>query len=112
MKSRKSTIHDIADQLGITASTVSRALSGNNRISNETKERVQVVAAELNYQPIRLAANLRTGKGNSIGVVVPRINRNFFSNVISGIEKVTNPAGYKCSGMQVVNSDEFIFFCK
>jgi len=94
MKSRKSTIHDVAEQLGITASTVSRALSGNDRISQKTKEKVLKVAAELNYQPNRLASNLRTGRGNSIGVVVPRINRNFFSNVISGIESVTNPAGY------------------
>ncbi len=94
MENKKKTIHDIAAELGITASTVSRALNNNPRISASTREKVQKLARKVNYQPNKLAASLRNGRRNSIGVIVPRINRNFFSNAISGIESVTNPAGY------------------
>lgn len=94
MEQNKVTIHDIAALLGLSASTVSRALSDHPRISEETKERVFQKARELNYHPNKLASKLRNGKGNSIGVIVPRINRDFFSNAISGMESITNPAGY------------------
>lgn len=94
MENKKTTIHDIAAVLGITASTVSRALNGHPKISVQTKKRVEKAAAEMNYMPNKLAANLRRGRGNVIGVIVPRINRHFFSHAIAGMESVTNPAGY------------------
>ncbi len=95
MKSGQVTIHDIARMLNISASTVSRALSGNPRISKTTREKVKKLAERLNYQPNIVASHLRTGKSRIIGIVVPHLNRNFFSNVIGGIEQTASEAGYR-----------------
>jgi len=91
---KKVTIHDIAAQLKMSASTVSRAMADNPRISKKTRSLVKSTAIEMNYKPNQLASNLRRGKGKMVGVIVPRISRHFFSHVISGIESITNPAGY------------------
>lgn len=93
-KNSEPTIHDIARELKISASTVSRALSDNPRISLKTKEKIKAIAASLGYRPNTLASNLRNKKSNTIGIVVPLINRHFFSSVISGVEDVTFKAGY------------------
>lgn len=95
MKKGKSTIHDIAEKLGITASTVSRALNDHPRISDTTKKLVIKMARQLNYQPNNIASALRSGKSKLIGVVVPTVNRNFFSSVIRGIEDIANTLDYK-----------------
>lgn len=94
MKKEKTTIHDIAKKLEITASTVSRALNDHPRISAETKKAVHKVARTLNYQPNHIAAALRNGKSNILGIVVPTADRNFFSAVIRGIEEVANKSHY------------------
>jgi LacI family transcriptional regulator len=94
MKKEKSTIHDIAKKLNITASTVSRALKDHPRISQTTKQAVQNAAKKLNYQPNHIAAALRNGRSNIIGVVVPTIDRNFFSLVVRGIEEVAHTKNY------------------
>ncbi|MFC2136725.1 LacI family DNA-binding transcriptional regulator [Bacteroidota bacterium] len=94
MVKKNITIHDIAKELNITASTVSRALNDHPLISENTKERVREVVKKLNYQPNTVAANLRKGKANTIGLMIPRINRIFFANIISGIESVLNQEGY------------------
>ncbi|SHI58454.1 LacI family DNA-binding transcriptional regulator [Pseudozobellia thermophila] len=91
---KKTTIYDIAKELNITAATVSRALNNNPRISEETKKLVLAMAAKLNYKQNKLALALKSGKSNNVGVVVPFINRNFFSSVIRGIEEELNPKGY------------------
>jgi LacI family transcriptional regulator len=93
-KNSEPTIHDIARELKISASTVSRALNDNPRISLKTKEKVKAIAASLGYQPNTLASNLRNKKSNTIGIVVPLINRYFFSSVISGVEDIASKAGY------------------
>jgi LacI family transcriptional regulator len=93
-KSTEPTIHDIARELKISASTVSRALNDNTRISLKTKEKIRKVADQLGYRPNTLASNLRNKKSNTIGIVVPLINRHFFSSVISGVEDVAFKAGY------------------
>lgn len=93
-KSSEPTIHDIARVLQISASTVSRALNNSSRISAKTKERIKEVAEELGYRPNTLASNLRNKKSNTIGIVVPLINRHFFSSVISGVEDVAFKAGF------------------
>ena len=90
----KPTIYDIAKELNITAATVSRALNNNPRISQATKELVLKTAKEMNYEPNKLALALKKGKSNNVGVVVPYINRNFFSSVIRGIEEELFPKGY------------------
>ncbi len=91
---KKTTIHDIAKSLDITASTVSRALTNHPRISDATKKLVHREAAKLNYQPNHLAAALRNGKSRIIGIIVPTVNRSFFSSVVRGIEEVANKANY------------------
>ncbi|HEV8514434.1 MAG TPA: LacI family DNA-binding transcriptional regulator [Cyclobacteriaceae bacterium] len=94
MNKGKTTIHDIAEKLNITASTVSRALKDHPRISDETKKAVLKVAQKLNYQPNHIAAALRNGKSNIIGIIVPTVDRSFFSSVIRGIEEIANASQY------------------
>lgn len=93
-KKQHVTIHDIARELNISASTVSRALQNNPRISKATRDSVKKVAAKHNYQPNVVASALRRGSSKTVGVIVPRINRNFFSNVIGGMEAILTSAGY------------------
>ena len=88
------TIHHLARELKISASTVSRALNDNDRISEETRKRVQQKAIEMGYRPNVLAANLRSKRSMTIGVVVPRIDRYFFSSAISGIEDYAWTKGF------------------
>ncbi len=90
----ETTIHDIAKILNLSASTVSRALNDNPVISEATRNLVKRIAVEMGYRPNTLAANLRTKRTNTIGVIVPLINRHFFSSVISGIEEVAYSRGF------------------
>lgn len=91
---KKTTIYDIANKLNITAATVSRALNDNKLISAKTKELVLATAEELNYEKNASAFALKSGKTKLIGLVVPYINRHFFSNIIMGVEEELNPMGY------------------
>jgi LacI family repressor for deo operon, udp, cdd, tsx, nupC, and nupG len=94
MKKKRTTIYDIAKKLNITASSVSRALNNSNYVNENTKQLILKTAAELNYKRNTLASNLRRGHSKTIGIVVPRINQNFFANVIAGIEEVTYEKDY------------------
>ncbi len=91
---KRTTIYDIAKQLNINASSVSRAFSNDKSVSEATRQLIFKTAEELNYKPNSMAANLRKGHNQTIGVVVPRINQNFFANIISGIEEVTYEKGF------------------
>lgn len=91
---KKTTIYEIAKTLEIDSSTVSRALNNSNRVSKKTKEKVLAKAKELGYSTNLLASNLRQKKSNTIGVVVPRISRYFFSTTIAGIEECAFAEGY------------------
>lgn len=93
-KKEKVTIHDIARKLNITASTVSRALKDHPRISQETKKAVVKAAQRLNYQPNHIAAALRNGRSNILGIIVPTADRTFFSSVVRGIEEIANTSRY------------------
>jgi LacI family transcriptional regulator len=90
----KATIADIARTVNVTTSTVSRALNNHPAISDSTKKRVNRAAKKLKYQPNRLAASLRLGKTNIIGVMIPSAEINFFGSVVHGIEKVANSHNY------------------
>ncbi len=94
MKRQNTTIKDIAKELGISPSTVSRALKDHFEISAETIEAVKRVAKELNYQPNSLALSLRYSKSNTLGVIIPEIVHFFFSTIISGIEDIAQSRGY------------------
>lgn len=102
---KKVTIYDIATKLNITAATVSRALNNNPNISNSTKKLVLKTAESMNYVQNKLALALKSGKSNNVGVIVPRIDSNFFSAVIRGIEEELNPHGYHVIICQT-NGDE------
>ena len=92
--SKKITIYDIAEKLGITAATVSRALNGNTKISEATRQLVNDTAKDMNYEQNTLALALKSGKSYNVGVIVPRIDSNFFASVIRGIEEELYPKGY------------------
>ena len=94
IEKRQATIKDIAKELGLSPSTVSRALKDHPDISPETKEAVKKLAEQLDYQPNSLALGLHSGKSNIIGVIIPQIKHHFFSAVISGIEEMAQKAGY------------------
>ncbi|MCW2120877.1 LacI family DNA-binding transcriptional regulator [Flavobacterium sp. 7A] len=94
MKNNNVTIHDISKALEIDSSTVSRALNDSPRVSQKTKDKILSKATELGYQRNSLASKLRTNKTHSIGVIVPRIARQFFSSVIAGVEETAFNAGY------------------
>jgi LacI family transcriptional regulator len=91
---KKVTIYDIALELNITAATVSRALNNNPSISEATRGLVLKTAKLMNYEQNKLALALKSGKSNNVGVIVPRIDNNFFGSVIRGIEEELNPHGY------------------
>ena len=88
------TIKDIAKALGVSASTVSRALKDHPDISRDTKDAVNELAKKLHYKPNAVALSLKNSKTNTIGVIIPELVHYFFSSVISGIEDVTYDAGY------------------
>lgn len=106
MKKEKATIHDIARKLNITASTVSRALKDHPRISEETKKAVIKAAQKLNYQPNNIAAALRNGRSNIIGIIVPTVDRTFFSSVVRGIEEIANSSKYNVMICQTYDNYE------
>lgn len=94
MKSHPITIKDIARILGISPSTVSRALKDHPDISPKTKQLVQTFAEKVNYRPNALALSLRSSKTNTIGIIIPEIVHHFFSTVISGIDDIAYGRGY------------------
>ena len=100
------TITDIAQALGITPSTVSRALAGSRRVKEKTRLEVEKKAAEMGYERNVVAANLRKGRSNIVGIIVPRIHREFFSNVIGGAESILNQAGYNVIICQTMESQD------
>lgn len=85
--SKKTTIYDIAKVLDITAASVSRALNNNPKISESTRKLVLETANQMNYKQNKLALALRSGKSYNVGVIVPRVDSNFFASVIRGIEE-------------------------
>ena len=94
MRSNQITIKDIARILGISASTVSRALKDHPDINADTKKAVNELAGKLNYQPNAVALSLKNSRSNTIGIIIPEIVHYFFSSVISGIEDVASQKGY------------------
>ena len=91
---QKITIKTIAKELGVSTSTVSKALKDSHEISTETKQKIQAYADLYNYKPNSLALQLRNQKTKVIGVILPKIVHHFFSTVIMGIEEGANKKGY------------------
>lgn len=93
MKS-KATLKQIAKELNVSVSTVSKALSNSPEISEPTKIKVQEFARLKNYKPNNIAVNLKSRRSKTIGVIIPNILNPFFAKVFSGIEKAANDRGY------------------
>lgn len=87
-------LKQLAKELNLAVSTVSRALRDSYEISEETKKRVFSLAKKLNYEPNPYASSLRLQKSKTIAVVMPEIINNFFSLVINGVEEVATEKGY------------------
>ncbi len=94
MKVHQVTIKDIAKELGVSISTVSRALKDHPDISPQTKKMVRDLVEKMKYKPNAIALSLRNQRTNIIGVIVPEIVHHFFSSVISGIDEEAVAAGY------------------
>ncbi|RAK66989.1 LacI family DNA-binding transcriptional regulator [Hymenobacter edaphi] len=91
---KRLSIADLAAELGLSISTISRALNNAPDVSEATKAQVWTLADRLGYRPNSLAAALRRGRSNTLGVIVPHINGAFFPAVVHGIEEVASQAGF------------------
>ena len=91
---KPTTLKEIADQLGLSVPTVSKALKDYPDVSKKTKGLVKELAKTLNYTPNAFAVNLRTKESKTIGLIIPEIVHHFFSNVIKGIISQAEKKGY------------------
>ncbi|MCO6147193.1 LacI family DNA-binding transcriptional regulator [Flavobacterium sp. NRK1] len=91
---RKVTLKQIAKELDVSISTVSKALRNSIEISEDTRQKVQAFAKLYNYKPNNIALSLKNKKTKTIGIIIPEIVHHFFATVISGIEQVANENGY------------------
>lgn len=91
---RKVTLKQIAKELDVSISTVSKALRNSIEISEDTRQKVQAFAKLYNYRPNNIALSLKNRKTKTIGIIIPEIVHHFFSKVITGIELIANQRGY------------------
>jgi LacI family transcriptional regulator len=88
------TIKDVAKLAGVSASTVSRAISGNIPVEKETRDKVMQAVEELHYEPNALAKGLKEGKTNTIGLIIPNIGNHLFPPLVKGVEETARKSGY------------------
>lgn len=91
---KKVTLKQIAKELDVSISTVSKSLKDSHEISEDTRQKVQAFAKLYNYKPNNIALSLKNKKTKTIGIIIPEIVHHFFATVISGIEQVANENGY------------------
>ncbi|MBS7787210.1 LacI family DNA-binding transcriptional regulator [Flavobacterium sp. CYK-55] len=91
---RKVTLKQIAKELDVSISTVSKSLRDSPEISEDTRQKVQAFAKLYNYKPNLIALSLKNKKTKTIGIIIPEIVHHFFATVISGIEHIANERGY------------------
>ncbi|HEX8563632.1 MAG TPA: LacI family DNA-binding transcriptional regulator [Flavobacterium sp.] len=91
---RKVTLKQIARELDVSISTVSKSLRNSSEISEDTRQKVQAFAKLYNYKPNNIALSLKNRRTKTIGIIIPEIVHHFFATVISGIEQVANECGY------------------
>lgn len=94
MKQHRVSLKDLADQLGVSIATVSRALRGSHEVGEEMREKVKALAKQLNYRPNPFAQSLRKEAPRIIGVVVPNLVTHYFAAVLDGIEEYARQQGY------------------
>lgn len=91
---RKVTLKQIAKELDVSISTVSKSLRNSLEISEDTRQKVQAFAKLYNYKPNNIALSLKNKKTKTICIIIPEIIHHFFATVISGVEHVANEKGY------------------
>lgn len=91
---KSATLKELSKILGVSISTISKALNDSHEISESTKKRIQEAAQLYNYQPNKIALNLKSGKTKTIGVVVPSVQNFFMAQVLLGIESVIADSSY------------------
>ena len=89
------TLKQLAQELKVSVSTVSKALSDSHEISAETKKKILALAKERNYIPNNTAVNLRRKQTKTVGVVIPNIFNHFYTKILHGIESEAKKSGYK-----------------
>ncbi len=94
MKKRRVSLKDLADELGVSIATVSRALRGSHEVGEEMKEKVKALAKKYYYRPNPFAQSLRKEAPRVIGVVVPNLVTHYFAAVLDGIEEYAMSKGY------------------
>ncbi|MDT0677196.1 LacI family DNA-binding transcriptional regulator [Autumnicola musiva] len=104
MKKRRITLKDLANELNLAPSTISRAIANHPAISEATKKIVNQKAKELGFIPNSIASSFRKKKTTSLGIIVPRIDIHFHSLVISGIEEFAYKASYNVTIFQSKDS--------
>lgn len=88
------TLKHIARELGVSISTVSKALKNSEEISRDTKEKIQAYAKLYNYRPNNIAVSLKNKRTKNIGIIIPHIVHHFFTTLIRGVENYANSKGY------------------
>lgn len=91
---KETTIYDIARKLNVSPATVSRSLNNHPSVSKKTKKMILEEAKNMGYRSNLFASNLRKQRTHTLGVIIPKLNSNFVSSVVAGIEKVANKSGY------------------
>ncbi len=91
---KNTTLKELSKILEVSISTISKALNDSHEISESTKERIKIAAKKYNYRPNRIAINLKSGKTNTIGVILPSIKNFFLARVLRGIENVIAKTDY------------------
>lgn len=86
MKKRRTSLKDLAEQLGVSIATVSRALRGSHEVGEEMRQKVKKLAKQLNYRPNPFAQSLRQEAPRIIGVIVPNLVTHYYAAVLDGIE--------------------------
>src|ERR1700736_4688750 len=102
-KRSSSTIREVAKRAGVSIATVSRVFSGGARVTEDASRRVREAAVSVNYQPNRIARNLRVRQTRTVGVIVPDIENPFYTSVIGGIEEVLQASEHS---LLLANSNE------
>ncbi len=100
------TIREVASAAGVSAQTVSRAISGKGYVAAATRARVDDVARRLGYTPNRVASSMVTGRTMSIGIVVPDISYSFFPEIVLGAETAARQAGYNLILCNTAENDD------
>ena len=94
MKQHRTSLKDLADKLGVSIATVSRALRNSHEVGEEMKVKVKALAKEMNYRPNPFAQSLRKEAPKVIGVIVPNLVTHYFAAVLDGIEDFARRKGY------------------